>query len=492
MRKLFALVLLSAVMCVSARAADNVETLLPYLPGDMNVVAVIRAQDIMQSPRAIREKWAERQEHEFLAGAATLPPWATTMVRGIAFHPGARDLRSFAVVQSNRSIDMALVAEHERAQLQTISGRPVVRSPRNCFFVQLAPELLGVVSPAFRQDAARWIQQVQNPARIALSPFLQSAASDETSQVTVALDTEELLEPERIRARIAASEVLQAKPDDQPPVVNMLSKLRGIIVNIRVTDETQAELRFEFSEPVGRETEFLKPLFAEFLNDAGISIDEVQTAEVQAAAQTVTLRSVLSDESLRRIGALLLTPHATDAPIEKAEAPTTPRTQVSLDRTRRYFRSVGQIIDDLARANSRTSDIGRTATWHDTFADRIDRLSTVGVEPSVQEFAHRTSDRLRALGASLRGAAVDVNILQKTVTYNVNVTPGWGYASWWGEVGYQPSVVNVESNLREVREQQAQAVMAGADKRNQIWQLIVDDRAEVRRQLEAASRSSAQ
>jgi hypothetical protein len=127
----------------------------------------------------------------------------------------------------------------------------------------------------------------------------------------------------------------------------------------------------------------------------------------------------------------------------------------------------------------RGNDYERTATWHDNFARRIEQLPTLGVEPSLQEFGHRTADRFRALGASLRGQGVQINADQNTLVYDVDYRPGWVSANWWGAVGYGEPSVKVSSNLKDVRERQATAVKKGAQQRSTIWKMINDDRADV-------------
>jgi hypothetical protein len=144
--------------------------------------------------------------------------------------------------------------------------------------------------------------------------------------------------------------------------------------------------------------------------------------------------------------------------------------QPNLIASRRYFNAVNRIIDDLDRAHRRGSSYSHTAQWHINFADRIDHRPTEGVDPELLTFGRDVSSRLRALGDSLHGVAVEVDRLDRYLVYNVYAGPagGWGY-SW----------ATVVTNLEDVRAKQAEAVSAGQPVRSKIWQLILEDREAV-------------
>jgi hypothetical protein len=154
---------------------------------------------------------------------------------------------------------------------------------------------------------------------------------------------------------------------------------------------------------------------------------------------------------------------------------------------------VNRNIDDLEKARGRASNYARTAQWHTNFADRIDRLPTAGVDPALVKYASDISGRLRALAASLRGTAVQVNALDRSVVYNVEQHQVYqnGFDWWWGgaRTAYgpytygQPVETTVTSNLEEVRGKQAEVVQASEPDRTQVWNLILEDRAQLEREM---------
>ena len=121
----------------------------------------------------------------------------------------------------------------------------------------------------------------------------------------------------------------------------------------------------------------------------------------------------------------------------------------------------------------------RTAQWHKTYAQRIRRLRSEGVDPNVVAFGANMADSLEALSESLRGVRVEMNQLDRRVRYwgvpdstivTATVWPGVTQPITWADT------VRVESNLKQVRAAQAQAAEDTAPDREEIWAFIMDQR----------------
>ena len=74
------LLALAALLPAGVARADDLAELLNRVPGDMNTVAVINVREINKTPRAVKEKWRDNDETEYLAGAIAVPPWVTVVV----------------------------------------------------------------------------------------------------------------------------------------------------------------------------------------------------------------------------------------------------------------------------------------------------------------------------------------------------------------------------------------------------------------------------
>src|SRR5262245_57909796 len=105
---------------LGAVRADDLSDLLLRVPGDMNTVAVINVREINKTPRAVKEKWRDNHETEYLAGAAAVPPWATVVVVGADLHPGMVGDRSVAMIPVDYSLNSESIARRENGVVQTV------------------------------------------------------------------------------------------------------------------------------------------------------------------------------------------------------------------------------------------------------------------------------------------------------------------------------------------------------------------------------------
>ena len=491
-----AMILVLCLVCgaQTVHASDGGANLLKYIPDDANVIGVIRVAGILASPRAKAEGWAERQQEQFLAGAALVPPWVETVAIGAHTQPGMEPAGwTVMLLQRPKPVQMALVAEHEKSTVEQIAGHDVVFSARGAYFVGIPRDVIAIRSPAFRQDTARWIRSISRERESSLSPYLIEAAAS-AEHIVLAIETRDMADPQRLRERLQASPALSGASIDA--VHRLLLGLRGVRFTATVTDQTLARFWFDFSEPPAADAEFIKSLFLEFLNDQGALLPDLAEATADVSGRSVVLAANLSDDSLRRILSLLTLPnleHAAESPEatqpegQRAEGqPESQRIRSAEHDVRsslRYLTAIERMLADLKRSLQRAKEYERTAKWHETFAEKLDRLPIAGVDPELLEYGGRVSSHLRGVAASLRGQAVEVNTQQRSVTWNVSVDPGYVAASWWGGAGYRAPTWHATSNLEQVRQQQAEAISRGAEQRLGIWQIIDDETAAIRRSM---------
>jgi len=213
----------------------------------------------------------------------------------------------------------------------------------------------------------------------------------------------------------------------------------------------------------------------------------LHVSELDEATAAITGKSLVltmpkfSDASLRLVLSLV-TPSApvpevaaTTSPAPRTSTPAVPEATQSL----RYFRTVNQALDDLKQANSRNRDPGKNATWYENIAKKIEKLPSRGVGPELLAYGAEMSQRLKALAASLRGVAIEVNTVQKTIVWNSKFDPGYTEANVWGGYGYRAPSVQYDSNLQQVRERQAEAVIRGEKDRTNAWLMIDEERQQV-------------
>ena len=470
-------------------AADSAIELSRLLPGDANAVSVVRVSRILNSERAKTEGWSDSANEEFLAGASRIPPWVSTMVIGSLVRPELhQQVWSTGLLDLPPIVTMERIARREESRVEKLAGLRSVRGQRDAFLIEIKPRTLGVRTPAVRQEAARWARSAADGKTGDLSEYLQAAISQQADII----HTVDLTDTSDVRGVKRYLEDHGLVPEDVVARVNLprlLSSLRGASFFASIRESTSAKVVLNFGEDATGSAKDVADIFRHIVDDMHMSLDEFESAEVTAQSKTVTLSMNLSDESLRRVLSLITSPPpphgAHDENISTDPTPQNERVsrvESELAASQRYYRSVTQIIDDIDRIN-RANKSSRSATWLDNFARRIDHLPIAGVERELLGFGRRVSERIRALAASLRGQGVQVNAEQQTLVYDVDYTPGWAAASYWGVVGYGESSYKVSSNLQEVRERQAAAVTKGSQQRIHIWNLITSDRAEIEKRM---------
>lgn len=465
----------------TASGQDDVAPLLKSIPREINAASVIRVRALKESPRGVREDWSGKSQEQFLAGAAVLPPGSEVFIRGSHLQPGhPNGAWSVALLKSATPINMQQVAQREHSTVQDLHGSMAVLSPRNCYFVKLEESLVGVVSPAFRQTTARWIQELHARQPQDLSAYLQEALTDAGPQIILAADLQDLFEPDFLKARVEAAPSLKGQSDVQARLSQILTGLRGIRMSVSVEDLTMATLRLDFDQPLPAEATKLKGVLLDVMSDAGSSIEEFESADGVVTGRSFQLTTELPDEALRRVVSLITAPHPSSAAPAPEVAADTQRGATA--ESRRYFQAVNRCLDDLQKASRKSNDQAKIATWFETFGQKIDQLPTAGVDPELLTYGGSMSSKLQALGASLRGVQIEVNALQQSVTYNMHFEPGHVSGGWW-YAGYQPNSYNVTSNLANVREKQAAAVASGGKERAQVWSMISQEREKVRRRM---------
>src|SRR3954447_20723380 len=201
------LLALAALLPAGVARADDLADLLNRVPGDMNTVAVINVRAINQTPRAVREKWRDNAETEYLAGAAARPPWVALVVVGADLHPGALARgRSIALVPVDPAINSTAVAKRDNGVVQTVDDLTLVLSPKRGYFGWPAAGVLAVSSTLPRQDFARWVRGARTADKPAVSEYLQQAvAAHKDAHVLIATDLKDLIDPTTARAALQQS-----------------------------------------------------------------------------------------------------------------------------------------------------------------------------------------------------------------------------------------------------------------------------------------------
>jgi hypothetical protein len=155
-----------------------------------------------------------------------------------------------------------------------------------------------------------------------------------------------------------------------------------------------------------------------------------------------------------------------------------------VEATRKYFKTVNQVVDDLKKKNKKAKAYQETALWHDAAATKIDTTSVLGVDPIAVTYGRGTAANLRSIADSLRGVPVQAAELESKAYYYVQQGPSVRFAPFRGlyfDMWARP--VSESTNLPEIRSKQAEVIRQDEENRTKIWNKIDNERPAVKTRL---------
>jgi hypothetical protein len=480
-------------LTASLQAQDDVAILLRRIPESSNAMAVVRLDALLKSPRGVNEAWTEKYKLGYLNGAVRIPPMVKTMIMASHYHadnPAGSITIAVALLNKKDRLSMKDIASGEGGTVETVAGRPAVRTPRGNFIVELDRGLMGAIHPASRQELASWIRFVDRNRDPVISPYLRRAVSEGRGKpIQLVLDLEDIVDPKAVHAWLPHCKALQGKTGPFDALEELIKGLQGVRFTARVEDNTTGEVFLDFTKPVGDNAPYMKELFMESLGEVGAFIDDFSQSEVRTEndGKTVVLKAELSDDALRRIMSLIHMP-STD-PQETQTVTYNPDAKGDLGATERYYNAIQNMLQDLRRKKDKTGDdatnedYSKSALWHETYARKISELPRAGVDPEMLEYGASVAQRLYALSNSLRGVPLNVDLLQKQAYY-YSYTPPSIYIGRGARFGYgYGGNTYTETNIPEIREKQTTAIAQGKDDRQRIWQSLDEDKYKIRRRM---------
>ncbi len=468
-----------AILPMSSRGGEELGDLLKRAPGSANAVSVIRVGELFRSPLSRNEGWSSRQQ---LFDVVPMPRTVELVMTASQWDPSSAN-RSWIIGQARmrQPVSMPQLATREQSVVETISGFQVVLTRRNSFFIGLGPTTLGAVYPPNRGELTRWLRFVRASDRSGLAQYLIDAAnSDSSAHLISAIDMQHLIDPRWLKSWLTGNQALKDKRANVEALTRLIAGLKGARLTVRLEDKAiPAQVRLDFSEPIGGHEAVLKPLFLAALEDLGAHLDDFGESKVEVEGATATLRCNLSRQGVARILMLILAP-ASDLPPEDAKIAGDPAL-LHREASLRYWQTVSKLLDDLQRKDQRARNYNQTAVWHDTSAQQIEQLPAAHVDQELLEFGARVAARLRGLAGSLRGVPVQVELLQAQKQFRFQVQPGgWGGWGW----GFQPAQLHWEDNFKEVQAKQADVIVKDQESREKLWGKIMEDRSDTRLKMQ--------
>jgi hypothetical protein len=470
-----------------ARAADTFAELLKQVPPQANAVLFLDVKAAYESPLAVREKWGQQQDTQYLGGVSRFPRAANKLVAASQLSPGnLENAWEVSLLQVPKEVTASQIARAEAGSLDSLASMDVVLLPRNGYAAILEPGTVGVQRPANRQEMARWLRLVRSPSRAPVSPYLERAAAlaGRQTPAVLAIDLTDVFDPDGVRRRLAANPLLREQKADLDRLTRLIAGMRGLTLLIRIEDALSGELRLDFAESPMALAGLAVPLIGRALDSMGAHIENLRNWKSEVRDNAIVLRGPLSRPEVRLLLSPLLhpatavqtQPPAAGPPPAGAPAQYDPRLVASL----RYFHSVKKLLDDLY--NYKAKSFAALSTWHNKTAKAIDELPVLNVDEELLKYGRAVSVTLRQMATFTRGVG-DRNAIVESQTQEVLATvPTATFYGPWGGGWTYGNLTNV-NNYGAVYGMMATNKAAEGQVRSQTWTNINEATAQVRQKM---------
>jgi hypothetical protein len=481
-----------------ADAASPFEELAAKLPPDTNVVMAADVQGLFRSKLGAEKKWQDKVANDFRAGLMHTPPSALRFIIGESFDYASLQPRwRIKINQVSKDVPPERVAQKFGGSLDTVGGLPVVVCPRDHLFVNYSPTVIGEVTGIQRQELSRILRTTARSTTVTFSPYLKNVLGTvgDSAQVVMAFDLQDVFHGSGLLTKCQACKTIRDAAVDPQVVANTLAGLLGAQLRIKVTTDIQGELRLDFSGSAEPLRGIGKALVQEVLEHIGAEVSDIDVWNSAVEGSSFVLRGPLTQPSAR----LLLSPvenRASRAAYLDADAEGPPPAKLDATgfATIEYYRSLKSLLGDIEPGTNTKADSTKKRTfYYKQYADKIDSLPILNVDPKMLQFGQNVSTTLRNLAQLSQSTSYAYQNAQAqyrtgfaTNTYG-GYYGGYGgyggyYGGGWSYSAYAPTAVNVD-NFMEVRNMMAATAQTSQAMREQTWANITRAMQTVREQL---------
>lgn len=393
--------------------AAEFDKLVPRIPGEANTIIALDVSTIFSSGVAQRENWKQQYSDNFAATPLILPPNATHFLLGAEI-----DIQTMKPQWNAASMRLSVnpaprdIVKITGGTLDDLSNVEVIWPMRSFCIAKFADHQFGVLSPASRQVAGRWIENSVAASNGQLSPYLRQAihyAEGAGPEVIMAFDLKNIIRPAEIHAAVERSEIL--KGIDPVAATKVLSSLRGITLGVGVRNRIQGKLNIDFGEDVKLLEPVAKPLILSVLENFGASLDELEDWQPRMTEKRIALAGDLTTDGMRRLFSLvhldtaIIDPARIRAHEQESQQQDQPDTNLMATASYRYFNSIMKYLQDLQRPSRKKNDVASKALWVSNYAEKIEKLPTRNVDPDLVAYADQIVYLMRDAVAHAHGIA---------------------------------------------------------------------------------------
>jgi hypothetical protein len=440
----FAVCVLISVNSVSAQFNE----LAKKIPVSANAVAFVNVEKLLESPVAKAQAWKDKRDKAYESGISFLPADANHAVLAMEL-----DLNTWvtmweaAILELDHSPDPKKVAEMSGGAIDSIEGMAVVDLPSDAYLVKLDSLTGAFMAPANRQSVARWLKQVKAKDDINVSGYLFEAfkyANDRGTPVVMAIDLEHAFPQELVLARLAtAGDFLKQYNLDAARVANTIAGVRGITFGITFADKAFGKVKIDFQDDVAMTPEVAKAAMIYVFSKHGVLLDEFVDWKPTVSGKSISLEGFLTASGMRRVSSLFNRPPSLKMPASAGDVVPKTKEELAKEGSLRYFHQIEDQLKDLklTKQGASVSTMGSYGVWMSKYANKIDQLSVLNVDPELVQYGAFVSDSLRGGYNAIRSGAArarvrEVNTQMQYNYYTVTNTYGYTYRdSWYGGGG---------------------------------------------------------
>lgn len=465
----------AAVAILGGNLPAQDEEVLQKVPRGANAVAVIHAADLLKTELAESEGWADKRSLEYGSRPVMIPPEAERVVIGAQLDASNNLAANWkmAAVQLSEPFPMSAIARTEGGYVDTVNDTQVAWTPGDAYFVNLGPQLIGILHPANRQYVSRWTDFTSSNKHVQLTPYLRNAvdmANDKT-QIVMAIDLHDVVQPHLAQERLEDSDILGRANIEADSVVALVSSLQGITLTVDVSNAITGKLRVDFNSSAAPLRPVAKDLVLSVLDDFDARIPDVDSWSGVTQNKSIVLEGDLSTDGLRRVASLLEMPSTTFSDLKDVE----PVESDSADYARtsqRYYRSVAALIEDLRKTLDDTRD--NHALWMERYGRKVDELPILNVDPDLLDWGATVSESFRSMGNVERKSGTRAGV-RKSAVYG-----DYAYSGYNGSGYYNQTYQRASQRRNQIKRQED---AKSSEFRFDSWKQLEDSQAAIRRQM---------
>jgi len=392
--------LLVLASLVSPAPAIEFSGMLGRVPGETNLLVMIDADRLFDSPLARTEGWKKKLSQQQDLHPVLLPVGAQKLVRAIQVDVHSRvQSKEITLLDFPKGPSLQKIADRQQGYLEKVANTDVAWLPQGAYGTRLGNDLYGFLFPANRQELSAWLRARSGKISTYL---LQASTAMKASgpQIVLALDLEDAIPVSTLSDRLKALESISKSQVDVEAISRVVASLRGARLAVTIGQAATGTLTIDFEEKVDPLKSVAQSLVLEALSQHGVALDEIETWAVKVEGKSIELTGPLGESGLMRLSSLAELPSQL---IEDPESQTD-ATNPQLYATQAHFKAVQKLTDDLFKKQWKT--FGQYAQWAESYARKIDRLPLLNVDADMQQYSEGVADLLRQGAESFRGVGI--------------------------------------------------------------------------------------